>query len=173
VLYLAGRPVALLTIDIQPTWLYLTTDHFGTPVLATNAAGSVTWSGGFEPFGRDWRAGTSAGASENGVFVRFPGQWVDPSWEDATLGAELYYNVHRWYEISTGRYTRPDPDPLGIARLVGATNRWPYVYGDGNPVRLIDPLGLYAASGSGRFKSRIARLASRDGRPGVDGRSGR
>ncbi len=140
VLYLAGRPVALLALDVQPTWLYLTTDHVGTPVLATDAAGNTTWSGGLEPFGRDWRAGTSGGASENGVFLRFPGQWVDPSWEDATLGAGLYYNVHRWYEGGTGRYTRPDPLGLG-----GGWNL--FLYAGASPTSYIDPLGLTSYEG--------------------------
>jgi hypothetical protein len=73
----------------------------------------------FEPFGMDWQAGTGAGASENGVFLRLPGQWVDTTWEAATLGAEIYYNVARWYEPQTGRYTRVDP--LGLGLLMNAT----------------------------------------------------
>ena len=62
--YLAGRPVAQLTIDgaATETWVYLTTDHLGTPLLATNDAGAVTWEGGFEPFGRDYQQGTLTGA---------------------------------------------------------------------------------------------------------------
>ncbi len=106
VLYFAGRPVATLAAGVLT---YLTTDHLGTPVFATDAAGAEVWQGGFEPFGRDWQAGSAGGASENGVFLRLPGQWVDPSWEDATLGVGLSFNVNRWYEPQTGRYSQPDP----------------------------------------------------------------
>jgi YD repeat-containing protein len=73
VFYFAGRPVALLD---NGAVTYLTTDHLGTPVLATDAAGLTVWQGGFEPFGADWN-----GAQEAGVFLRFPGQWEDRAWE--------------------------------------------------------------------------------------------
>ena len=137
VLYFAGRPVAgeLVEGDVEATLTFLTTDHLGAPVYVTDQSGAESWSGGFEPFGEDWQAGTGTGASNNGVFLRLPGQWTDPSWEDATLGAELYYNVNRWYERGTGRYVRPDP--LG---LVGGLNSYGYAWQD--PVDWTDPLGL-------------------------------
>ena len=82
ILYFAGRPIALLDrlTAVDPDsgstasrrLLYLTTDHLGTPDLATDESGSTVWSGGFEPFGVDY-----AGAQDNGVFLRFPGQWED------------------------------------------------------------------------------------------------
>ena len=50
-------------------------------------------------------------------------------------GAGVYYNVHRWYQPATGRYTRPDP--IG---LLGAVNLYGYVRA--NPLRWFDPLGL-------------------------------
>lgn len=137
--YFAGRPVAQLAIDSGglETWTYLTTDHLGTPVLATDSAGGLVWQGGFEPFGRDWRGGSGDGASENGLFLRLPGQWDDGSWEDAASAAGLFYNVHRWYENGTGRYTRPDP--WGIDG--GGPNV--YLYGGANPLTNSDPDGRF------------------------------
>src|SRR5690606_33608863 len=43
VFYLAGRPVAQVAIDgaAAESWTYLTTDHLGTPLLATDDAGAV------------------------------------------------------------------------------------------------------------------------------------
>ena len=79
VFYLAGRPVAQLEIDSSDneSWTYLTTDHLGTPLVATDQGGTVTWEGGFQPFGTDYQAGmTGVGASENGIDLRLPGQWV-------------------------------------------------------------------------------------------------
>jgi uncharacterized protein RhaS with RHS repeats len=39
-------------------------------------------------------------------------------------GRGVYYNVHRWYERGTGRYTRPDP--IGLAgRLAFGADRPP------------------------------------------------
>lgn len=133
VFYFAGRPVAQLETVPTAAYRYLTTDHLGTPTLALNSTTTV-WSGGFEPFGRDWRAGTSQGASENGVFLRFPGHWSDQSWSGA---GGLHYNVHRWYQPATGRYTSPDP-------VRGGVNDFSYV--DSRPLVLIDPLGLVASS---------------------------
>jgi hypothetical protein len=91
---------------------YLTTGHLGTPVLATDAVGAEVWSRGFEPFGEDWK-----GAQEAGVFMRLPGQWESRVWEEAEMGAEVYYNVRRWY--SPGRGLLPDPGrrPVGCPLL--------------------------------------------------------
>ncbi|MGD2071848.1 MAG: RHS domain-containing protein, partial [Gemmatimonadota bacterium] len=148
--YLAGRPVAQLEIDTTgtETWTYLTTDHLGTPLVATDETGAVTWEGGFQPFGRDWQEGTPDGALDAGVYLRLPGQWDDTTWQDATSGAGVYYNVHRWYQPSVGAYARPEPivellvarglPPLGGGRLDE------YAYARQQPLMLIDPLGLQA-----------------------------
>ncbi len=134
VFYFAGRPVVQLTSP--GTLRYLTTDHLGTPFVATDAGGAEIWSDGFEPFGRDWREGTPDGAWENGVFLRFPGQWLDDTWTEASLGAEVAYNVHRWYESETGRYSRPDP--LGVTR----DELNVYLYASSSPPFNFDLLGL-------------------------------
>lgn len=111
-------------------WTFLSTDHLGTPLFAADLDGTELWEGGFEPFGEDYNDAESVG-----VFLRLPGQWEDSVWQAATDGAPLYYNVHRWYEHGTGRYTRVDP--LG---LYDGPNIYAYVAG--NPLRLADPLGL-------------------------------
>lgn len=46
------------------------------------------------------------------------------------------YNIHRWYEVGVGRYTRVDPK--GVVH----GDRNPYVYALGNPISYADPLGL-------------------------------
>ena len=48
----------------------------------------------------------------------------------------LYYNVHRWYEFGTGRYSRPDPLFFTLQDIN------PYGYVGGNSLVNIDPLGL-------------------------------
>ena len=137
VFHFAGRPVATLdqsTEETPPggstttsTWQYLTVDHLGTPILATSPSGAKIWQGGFEPFGADY--------SFSPTILRFPGQWVDATW-NGSKGAGLYYNVHRWYEAETGRYIRPDP--LGL--VSGSF----YEYADHNPVSSTDVLGLFS-----------------------------
>jgi RHS repeat-associated protein len=130
VLYFAGRPVATLRLTPSGSDLkYLTTDHLGTPILATADTGALVWQGGFEPFGADW-----SGAAAAGVFLRFPGQWVDGLWEGGEMESGLYYNVHRWYGWGQGRYGRVDP-----AGRQGDAH--PYAYAFSNPLTLFDPLG--------------------------------
>jgi RHS repeat-associated protein len=105
---------------------WLAVDHLGTPIAKFKSS-TFDWRGGFEPFGADWN-----GAQAAGVFLRFPGQWLDEAWKDASLGAEIYYNVHRWYEHGVGRYGRVDPIPPGI-----------YGYAGSDPIGSADALGLY------------------------------
>jgi RHS repeat-associated protein len=132
VFYFAGRPVAQRKdVDTSSDWTFLTTDHLGTPLLATDDAGFDIWAGPFEPFGED----TFQNALGSDVFLRLPGQWVDNIWQSVSLGANVYYNVHRWYEFGTGRYGRPDP--LGFSG--GDVNL--YSYGRHNPLFFTDPLG--------------------------------
>jgi RHS repeat-associated protein len=98
---------------------------------------AAEWSGGpFELFGRDWQEGMAAAASENVIFLRFPGQWDDGRWSGADAGAGVYYNLHRWYEAGTGRYTRNDP--LGFEG--GDPNT--YSYARAMPTVHRDRLGL-------------------------------
>jgi len=74
--------------------------------------------------------------------LRFPGQFYDKE-------TGLHYNTFRDYDPVTGRYV--DSDPMGLA---GGLNTYAYV--GGNPVDLVDPLGLYGvAPDVGRVISRL------------------
>lgn len=64
---------------------YLSTDHLGTPVLASTTAGELLWSSGFEPFGTD-----DSGDPESEISLRLPGQWSDPTWEESTSKPDIY-----------------------------------------------------------------------------------
>lgn len=78
-----------------------------------------------------------AGASQNGIYLRLPGQWNDGTWSDASSGAGVYYNVHRFLAPGIGRYTRPEPEWDGDFKNVNH-----YLYAIGNPVNFWDPDGL-------------------------------
>lgn len=133
--YFAGRPVAQVVADGSgDTWWYFTTDHLGTPAVATDETGDELWAGPFEPFGQDPAAGLPSGALKSGVFLRFPGQWEDESWLEATRGAEPFQNVHRWYLSFIGRYGKPDP--AGLSAGINLYN-----YAVANPLLYFDPLG--------------------------------
>jgi len=87
-------------------------NHLGVPIVTTNSSGAAITPSGYTMPG-------------------FPGQ-------TRTL-SDLYYNRHRDYDSSTGRYIQADP--IG---LEGGSN--PYLYAEGNPLRYTDPLGLNPAA---------------------------
>ena len=65
--------------------------------------------------------------------LRLPGQY-----EDVETG--LHYNYRRYYDTQTGRYMTQDP--IGV---LGGVNQFVYVNGD--PVNMLDPVGLYGTAG--------------------------
>ncbi len=139
VFYFAGRPVAQLDgAPVQGMLTFLSVDHLGTPILATSNATVAIWSGGFEPFGRDF---TTPSAQSAGVFLRLPGQWDDPVWDGKQLNSGLYYNLHRWYAPALGSYSAPDAAHLGVIAAL-------YNYALERPTKFVDRLGLFALDGS-------------------------
>jgi RHS repeat-associated protein len=91
------------------SWVHA--NHLGHPLLTTNATGTAITLADYTPLG-------------------FPGQVK-------TL-PHLWYNRHRDYDPTTGRYIQADP--IGLA---GDAN--PYGYAKANPLKYIDPEGLNAA----------------------------
>ncbi|MCL2552764.1 MAG: DUF6531 domain-containing protein [Actinomycetia bacterium] len=98
-------------------------DAAGTPRELVSADGEVAW----RSTGDLWGGPRAGGRAEVDCPLRFPGQYADPE-------TGLNYNVHRYYDPETARYT--SPDPLGLAP---APN--PVAYAD-NPLTDSDPLGL-------------------------------
>ena len=152
VLSFAGRPVGLVDISAAPaSYQFLAADHLGTPVATTDIGGVALWVDGLEPFGADWSGGAS--------FLRFPGQWMDEAWEISTLGAEAYYNVHRWYVPARGSFTRHDP----FLRPSDAASK--YIYANAHPLLFVDQLGLQASAST----SVLPRLVPIAGSCAADG----
>jgi len=153
VLYFAGRPV-LLWKKVgtgAATIQYVTTDHLGTPIATLLNTGAVTWSGGTEPFGRDFQEGGASDMLTKDIPLRLPGQWDDALFGAATLGADVYYNVYRWYEPQTGRYS--SADPLG---LFGSSEL--FAYAAGRPTSEADLLGLQAVAAAAPWAAGCAAV---------------
>lgn len=64
-------------------------------------------------------------AADAGIFLRFPGQWADGLIEEGGV-----YNVNRWYQATTGRYSRVDP--LLVSHEV-SVDELAYVYAESSP----------------------------------------
>ena len=131
-LWLGDIPVATLRPNgTGIIHFYVHTDHLNTPRRLSRPSDNViVWRWDSDPFG-------VAGANEDpdgdstpvAYNLRFPGQYLD-----AETG--LRYNYFRDYDPATGRYAQSDP--IG---LKGGPNTYAYV--SGNPIRLIDPFGLF------------------------------
>jgi len=132
ILWLGDLPVAVLkpsataaTSDLY----YIYADHLGTPRAITRPGDNkVVWTWESEAFGASLSNQNPSGLGNFVFNLRFPGQYYDQE-------TGLFYNGFRDYDPGTGRYS--ESDPIGLA---GGINTYAYV--GGNPVNLIDPLGL-------------------------------
>ncbi|HEX8172598.1 MAG TPA: RHS repeat-associated core domain-containing protein [Thermoanaerobaculia bacterium] len=126
IVWFGDRPVAQVAPGGPTRFTFA--DHLGTPLIQTDAAGTIIWRIEHEPFGNPYaiRAGTRLDQP-----LRLPGQDVAMSWE----GTEETYNVFRWYRPGWGRYTQADP--IGLR---GGANL--FRYGDSSPTVRSDRLGL-------------------------------
>lgn len=127
---------------------HVVTDHIGYPMATISYTGTVQWQPDPEPFG-DVISEQSVGPGHDPL-IRYPGQWrVDPvpATTEPTF-TTLYYNTHRWYNPSWGRYTQADP-----VSLLGATNLYAYAWN--SPFRVVDPLGLRARPDRAEWCSRF------------------
>ncbi|MDA5339507.1 RHS repeat protein [Stenotrophomonas maltophilia] len=133
-IWLDNYPVALINVPGTgvPELAYVQPDHLGTPRVVIDPARDVAiweWNNKSEVFGNQI---PSADPDGDGVAfelaLRFPGQ-------QATDANGLFYNYRRDYDSETGRYLQSDP--IG---LWGGLSTFSYVEGD--PLSLVDPLGL-------------------------------
>lgn len=101
---------------------YFLQDHINSTVALTDAAGHVSESLTYEAFG----GGLNNGITRYGYTGR----------EHDSVTGLLYYRA-RWYDSHQGRFI--SEDPLGFGSGLNF-----YSYVEGNPISLIDPLGLDA-----------------------------
>ncbi|SFT08923.1 RHS repeat-associated core domain-containing protein [Saccharopolyspora flava] len=106
----------------------IVTDLIGMPTELVDPRGNLAWQARSTVWGEPLAA-TGGPATTP---LRFPGQYFD-----AETG--LHYNVHRYYDPSTARFT--SNDPLG---LDPSPNPAAYVH---NPLTWMDPLGLTGRPG--------------------------
>lgn len=124
-IWLGDFPVAIVDTSAgNATINYVHADALGAPRTITDTTGSVVWNWSYtdNPFAEQQ---ASTGYTFN---LRYPGQYYDAE-------SGLNYNVARYYEPATGRYSQPDP--LGFAAGPSL-----YAYVGSSPLGGVDPLGL-------------------------------
>ncbi|WP_211327524.1 RHS repeat-associated core domain-containing protein [Umboniibacter marinipuniceus] len=119
-IYLNGQ---LLSVHNTNTFRHIATGHLGQPVgmFKDVAATDLVWRGVHNGYDIEETTTTES------LHVKFPGQYD-------IIGNGLYFNYHRDYDPSIGRYLQSDP--IGNA---GGVNT--YAYTNGNPVMMVDPWG--------------------------------
>ncbi|WP_243795106.1 RHS repeat-associated core domain-containing protein [Saccharopolyspora gloriosae] len=130
-----GTPITqvarVLTADqqwVDAEFYSIVTDIIGTPMELVDARGNLAW----KARSTLWGEPLPSAPGQAGTPLRFPGQYFD-----AETG--LHYNVHRYYDPATARFT--SNDPLG---LDPSPNPAAYVH---NPLTWMDPLGLTGSPG--------------------------
>jgi RHS repeat-associated protein len=119
--YLGDTPIAVVQ---SGNILTVQTDHLDTPRQLTDNTKKVIWNWAYSAFGENQPTNTN-----NTVFnLRYPGQYYDAE-------SKLHYNINRYYDPATGRYTQSDP--IGLS---GGINTYTYV--GGNSIRWSDRTGL-------------------------------
>lgn len=108
----------------------------------------IKWKREFEPFGK------SLGTRVNLAFepgLRFPGQWEYSDSAGVTGATDILSKINalednwnRTYAPRWGRYTQPDPSPVGGIPLQNLLESYGFAYALASPVTRVDPLGLQA-----------------------------
>jgi RHS repeat-associated protein len=118
---------SLISLVVDGTEYLTFSDHIGTPQSLINDQGEVIWKLKKTAWGESLESLKLDEEAAIECPIRFPGQYAD-------IETGLCYNMNRYYDPVTGRYT--SPDPIG---LLGGINTYTYTL---NPVNYIDPLGL-------------------------------
>jgi RHS repeat-associated protein len=106
--WMQGEPVAVFTPNgtNPPNIFYIHNDHLGAPRVAMDTANNTRWRWNAEPFGTTAADNQpTPGQAALPLPLRMPGQVLDTE-------TGLFYNWHRSYDSTTGRYTQSDPIAL-------------------------------------------------------------
>jgi len=116
---------------VEDRQFYAHADHLGSTGFATDDQGQLSEHLKYFPGGETW---VSEHPSQP-VPQQFTGKEIDPE-------TGLYYSGARYYDPRTQVWQSPDPALPGSVR--DAKDLSAYLYGNGNPLKMIDPDGRQA-----------------------------
>ena len=126
------EPLARIDGTEDPDIFWFHCQPNGTPERMTDREGHIRWEGQNSAWGKLLHESIpqETGYAQN---LRMQGQYLDRE-------TGLHYNLFRYYDPDSARFTRQDP--IGLA---GGINLYAYAP---NPLKYIDPLGLCKTSGN-------------------------
>jgi len=116
------------------TTYFVHKDHLGSSRLLTGLDQSVCDSYDYLPYGEQLTGG-------NCTILRFTGKE-----RDSESGLDNFRA--RFFGSSMGRFTRPDPIMFSKQKVVDPQQWNMYAYARNNPLRFLDPTGMYICSGT-------------------------
>jgi RHS repeat-associated protein len=112
------------------------TDWLGSSRLATTPSETVYFDGAYAPFGEPY-------ATSGTTDLVFGGNAEDASAVEGATAGDAYDTLNRKYSASQSRWISPDPAGLSAVDP-GNPQSWNrYAYALNNPLKYIDPTGLY------------------------------
>src|SRR5207247_1744855 len=116
------------------TTYFVHKDHLGSSRLLTGLDQSVCDNYDYLPYGEQLTGG-------NCTILRFTGKE-----RDSESGLDNFRA--RFFGSSMGRFTRPDPIMFSKQKVVDPQQWNMYAYARNNPLRFLDPTGMYICSGT-------------------------
>ena len=124
--YVSGvRRISMTSGSATSYYLY---DGLGSVSNLTSSSGATQWTWSYEPFGAI-RTETKAGGNQPTNFVKFTGEYLDPT--------GLYHLRARQYDPQLGRFLQTDPAPASEEAPYTGT----YIYVANRPTVFMDPSG--------------------------------
>lgn len=125
-------PLGAVSMTNPSATFYYHLDPLNTVTDVTDASGAAQWKYDYEAYGGE-RSATNVSGSAPENRLRFNGQYLDSE-------TGLYHLRARQYDPTLGRFGGLDPLEASLGVPYGAG----YVYVDGRPTVLVDPLGLFS-----------------------------